>query len=63
MGRDEVKEHGFEISQEGFEGLRIGWQRFAQPGRGGRDPPELGECIKVAIGQLFPTDRPASCMC
>ena len=46
MGRDELQEHGFEISQEGFEGLRIGWQRFAQLGRGGRDFPERTKFIE-----------------
>ncbi len=46
MRRDEVREHGFEISQEGFEGLRIGRERFAQPGRNGRNFPELAEFIE-----------------
>ena len=46
MRRDERRVHRFEISQEGFEGQRIGRERFAQPGRGGRDFPELAEFIE-----------------
>jgi hypothetical protein len=46
MRRDEPRVHRFEISQEGFEGLRSGREGFAQPARGGRDFPELAEFIE-----------------
>ena len=35
MRRDERRVHGFEIGEEGFEGLRIGREGCAQTGHGG----------------------------
>jgi hypothetical protein len=35
MGADEVTEHGFEISQEGFEGFRIGRDLPSRAAAGG----------------------------
>ena len=46
MCRDERRVHRFEISQEGFEGLRIGREGRPQPGRGGWNFPELAEFIE-----------------
>jgi len=54
MRTNERRVHGFEINHERFEGLRIGRQRFAQPGRGGGNFPELGEFIEAGHGQQFP---------